>query len=150
SMKISVCIPTFNGAAYIKKCLDSLLEQNQPEFEVVVSDNASEDGTWDIVRSFRDQRIRAFRSDRNVGMANNFNRALQECRGEYVKVLCADDVIEPDALKMQADFLDAHPEIAMSTGATRLIASDDSLVGNVQWFSHTTVVTAKDLKRISL
>jgi glycosyltransferase involved in cell wall biosynthesis len=149
-MKVSVCIPTFNSAAYIGNCIESVLAQQGIEFEVIVSDNASEDNTWNIIQSFTDPRVRSFRSESNLGMATNFNRALHEARGEYVNLLCSDDLLEPNALKLQAQFLDEHPEIAMATCARRLIDSNNEVLGTVRWFSRPVIVEALNLKTISL
>src|SRR5487761_1466045 len=112
-MKISVCIPTFNSAGHVGECIESVLAQKSVEFEVIVFDNASEDDTWRIIKSLSDPRVRAFRSDRNRGMATNFNSALHEARGEYVKLLCSDDLLEPSALELQAKVLDEHTELVM-------------------------------------
>src|SRR4029077_20938954 len=105
------------------------------EFEVIVFDNASADGSWEIVNSFSDPRVRAFRSDQNRGMASNFNCALHEASGEYIKLLFSDDVLEPSALELQAQFLDEHAELVMATSATRLIDSGGNVHAMVRWFS---------------
>jgi glycosyltransferase involved in cell wall biosynthesis len=149
-MKISVCIPTFNSAVYIGECIESVLAQKGVEFEVIVFDNASADGSWEIAKSFSDPRVRAFRSDQNRGMATNFNCALQEARGEYIKLLCSDDVLEPNALEPQANFLDQHPELAMVTSATRAIDSKGKPFALVKWFSQPTIIGALNLRTISL
>ena len=96
-MKVSVCIPTYNSAAYLAECIQSVLAQRDVDFEIVISDNASDDSTWDIINSFSDPRIRASRCAKNEGMAANFNRVLQQAHGEYVKVLCSNDVLDPNA-----------------------------------------------------
>src|SRR6266404_4242605 len=149
-MKISVCIPTFNAAAYIRDCIDSVLAQRGVEFEVIVFDNASDDGTWAIIQSLSDPSIRAFRSDRNRGMAANFNSVLNAANGEYIKLLCADDLLESGALEQQANFLDQHPEVAMTTSATRLIDADNKMLATVGWFSRPLVIEAMNLRTTSL
>jgi glycosyltransferase involved in cell wall biosynthesis len=149
-MKVSVCIPTFNSEAYLASCIESVLGQNGVEFEVIFFDNASEDTTWKIVKTFSDPRLRAFRADKNCGMAANFNRAVGEARGEYVKLLCSDDLLEPSALSLQARFLDKHRETAMTNSATTLIDSNSVVRGAVKWFSEVTVVRAPNLRAISL
>lgn len=149
-MKISVCIPTFNSAAYLRACLESALAQEGAEFEVIIFDNASEDGSWEIIQSFADPRVRAFRSAQNRGMATNFNRVLHAASGEYVKVLCADDLLERGALELQAKFLDEHPGLAMVTSATRLIAANSELRATVRWFSRAVTMDDRILRTISL
>jgi len=149
-MKVSVCIPTFNSAAYVRECIESVLAQNGVELEVIVFDNASEDDTWEIVQSFSDPRISAFRSDQNRGMAANFNCTLNKARGEYVKLLCSDDRLEPSALSLQAQFLDEHEEICMATSGRLLIDSSNNVIATVQWFSRPVIIEAVNLRTISL
>jgi glycosyltransferase involved in cell wall biosynthesis len=149
-MKISVCIPTFNSACYVGDCIRSVLAQQGVEFEVIVFDNRSEDDTWEIIKSFSDPRVRAFRSDQNRGMTTNFNCALQEARGEYAKLLCSDDLLEPSALELQAKVLDQHAELVMVTSARRLIDSGSNMHSMVGWFSRSVIIGALDLKLISL
>jgi glycosyltransferase involved in cell wall biosynthesis len=145
-MKVSVCIPTFNSEAYIRSCIESVLAQKGVEFEVIVFDNASQDGTWKIIQSFSDPRLRAFRADMNCEMATNFNRALIEAKGRYIKLLCSDDILEPSALELQTKALDEQPDIAMTTCATRLIDSTDQVLGTVSWFSEAVTINAVNLK----
>jgi len=149
-MKISVCIPTYNSAAYIRECIESVLAQEGVELEVIVSDNASKDDTWGIIQSFSDTRIRAVRSSQNSGMTVNFNRALREATGEYVKLLCSDDLLEPNSLTQQAKLLDEHPELAMVTSATRLIDSHNRELAVVKWFSKPVIIETLNLRTISL
>jgi glycosyltransferase involved in cell wall biosynthesis len=150
-MKISVCIPTYNSERYIRECIASVLEQTGVEFEVVISDNASQDRTWEIVQSFAgDGRIRAVRSERNLGMAANFNAALWQAKGEYIKLLCSDDLLEPGTLELQSAFLDDHAEAVMITGGRRLIDSTNNIQGTIRWFSETVAIAAPQLKVLSL
>jgi hypothetical protein len=149
-MKVSVCIPTFNSAEYIGECMVSVLRQQDVDFELIVFDNASEDKTWDIVKSFSDPRVRAFRSDQNRGMATNFNRALDESRGEYVKLLCSDDLLEDSALALQTKFLDANRGVPMVTCATRLIDSRGHVFATVRRFGESGVIDANSLRASSL
>jgi hypothetical protein len=149
-MKISVCIPTFNSAAYIGECIESVLAQKGVEFEAIVFDNASQDHTWEIIKSFSDPRVHAFRSDQNRGLAANFNCAVQQAHGEYIKLLCSDDLLEPGALELQAKFLDEHPELVMATSATRLIDSSGKVKAMVRWISRPVTIGALELRITSL
>lgn len=149
-MMVSVCIPTFNSEQYIAACIDSVLAQHGVELEIVVFDNASEDNTWDIIQSFSDPRIRSFRSDQNRGMAKNFNSALREARGKYLNLLCSDDLLEPDALRLLSAFLEEQPRIAMATCARNLINLNNDVRGTVKWFSHPVIMDAHNLRAISL
>jgi len=83
-------------------------------------------------------------------MATNFNCALHEARGEYIKLLCSDDLLEAGALELQAKFLDEHAELAMATSATRLIDSGSNVHALVRWFSRPVIIGALDFRIISL
>ncbi len=102
--KISVCIPTFNRAEYLRDAMESALQQTYSNFELLVVDDASNDSTPEVVASFKDPRIRYFRNAENIGMVRNWNRCLEVAAGEYVTILCDDDLMHPENLseKMKA------------------------------------------------
>ena len=93
--------------------VQSVLEQSYADFEVIVVDNASEDRTAAIAQSFRDPRIRFIHYADNVGMAHNWDRALAEARGRYVKIMTHDDLLYPACLERQVRALEAHPEASL-------------------------------------
>lgn len=100
-MLVSVCIPAYNHARFLRAALESALAQSHTDIEVIVSDNKSTDDTPDVVSEFvrKDPRIRYERAAVHVGMAENFNRCLSLARGKYVKFLCADDMLEPQCVE---------------------------------------------------
>lgn len=98
---VSVCIPVYNGAAFIAEAVESVLSQTFTDYELVVLDNASTDDTPRILERFDDSRLRIIRHASNIGATANFNAALREARGEWIKILCADDALYPDCLKQQ-------------------------------------------------
>ena len=89
---VSICIPSYNYARYLPECLNSAIAQTYPNFEVVVVDNCSDDGTPELVAEYcrRYNRIVFHRNSENIGMTANFNRAMELARGKYIKFLCAD------------------------------------------------------------
>ena len=103
---VSVCIAVRNCETYIAAAIESVLAQRYDDFEVVVVDNASTDGTVGVVKSIRDDRVRLVENPVNVGPCHNWNRSIEEARGRYVKVLGADDILYPDCLAEQASVLD--------------------------------------------
>lgn len=98
---VSVCIPVRNCQDYIRDAIDSVLKQTYVNFEVVVVDDASTDRTVEAVRAFHDPRIVLFTNPRNLGVCANWNLAINKARGEYVKLLCADDVLYRNCLEQQ-------------------------------------------------
>ncbi len=113
--RLQVLIPAYNAAEYLAETLESVLTQGVTSLEVVVVDNASTDGTADVVRSFADRGVRYVRNDVNVGSSRNHNLALDMATGDYVKLLSADDVLLPGTLAKQIAALDTHPSAGVAT-----------------------------------
>jgi glycosyltransferase involved in cell wall biosynthesis len=110
-MKLNIGLPVYNGENYLEGALASILSQTFGEFELIISDNASTDGTERICRSWaaRDSRIRYLRNERNVGAAPNFNRVFELSNAEYFKWIAHDDVHEPRFLETCIQVLDSDP-----------------------------------------
>jgi glycosyltransferase involved in cell wall biosynthesis len=119
--RVSICIPTFNRAGFIRRAIDLALAQEGPDLEVVVLDDASTDGTYEIASSYADSRLRVERDGRHYGLGDNFNRALDAARGDYVKILCDDDFLYPGAVSQLAGALDRFPQATMATSAWNLL-----------------------------
>lgn len=107
---ISVCIPTYNGAQYLTDCLDSVLSQTLPDFEVVIVDDGSSDDTLDIAHSYRlrDPRIRVFKNEGNLGLAGNWNRCVHLSRGQWIKFVFQDDLVLPECLSRMLSVATEH------------------------------------------
>ncbi|KPQ39980.1 MAG: putative O-linked N-acetylglucosamine transferase, SPINDLY family [Phormidium sp. OSCR] len=117
---VTLLVPVYNRKHLIGECLDSALRQTMPNLEVVITDNASTDGTWEICQNYakRDSRIRLFRNDTNLGPVKNWMRGLEEARGQYAKFLYSDDLISPTFLEKTLPYLQNDPEIGfVYTGA---------------------------------
>lgn len=108
--KVSVILTSYNHEKYVREAISSVLEQSYGDYELIIWDDCSSDGSWEIIRSFEDRRIVAYRNETNLG-GGNVNRALEIASGEYIAIHHSDDVWEPRKLEMQVAFLDAHPEI---------------------------------------
>ena len=100
TIPISIALPVHNGANYLHEALDSICAQTFTDFEVVIADNASTDETPSICRKYarRDPRFNIKRSDQFLQQADNVNRAVDSCSGEWVKLFCHDDVMVPECL----------------------------------------------------
>src|SRR5581483_9711498 len=106
---VSVVVPAFDAARYLGRSLDSILAQSYPELEVVVVDDASTDGTADLLASYDDRRLRVLRNDRNLGQFGAINAGIAAARGAIVAVQHADDEYLPGIVERQVDVLAAHP-----------------------------------------
>lgn len=132
--KVSILIPVFNRNNYIAECIQSALDQTFTDFEIVVVDNASEDGTWEICQKFAamDSRVRIFRNDSNIGPVRNWIRCAVEAKGEFSKILFSDDCLEPNCLSEMVLKLD-DPEVALVYCAARIGKSrDESIIAYSQ------------------
>ncbi len=107
SIKLSICIGTYNRAAFIGAALDSILSQVTDECEIVISDNASTDGTEEVVAQYaqRFKGVHYFKQDENRGFDQNFDRAVELARGEYCWLMADDDVLKPGAIATVLDAL---------------------------------------------
>jgi glycosyltransferase involved in cell wall biosynthesis len=105
--EILVFVPTYNSEKYLRECLDSVLNQTFQDWECVISDDASTDKSVEIAREYekKDSRFKVLTHERNVGAANNWNRAKENNKSFATKILCADDYLMLDALKKQLDIL---------------------------------------------
>ncbi len=114
--RLSIGLPVYNGEDYLAESLDALLGQTYEDFELIISDNASTDGTGDMCRGYaeRDARIRYVRQPENIGLAGNHNFVFQQSRGELFKWAAADDLYGQDLLQSCVDALDEHPEVVLA------------------------------------
>lgn len=111
--RVSVCIPTYRGAATLAATLGSVLAQDCDGLEAVVADDASDDATVEVARAVDDPRVRVLAADRNLGPTANWDRAVAAATGTYLKVMGQDDLLLPGCLAAQAGVLRAEPEVAL-------------------------------------
>ena len=114
---LSIAIPTYNGACYIREALDSIITQLDDideEIEVVISDNASTDQTPEIIREYRGKYpfIKYFRNEENLGVDRNFDLAVRRSTGGYVWLFSDDDLIKPGGIRKVVDVIGKHPDLA--------------------------------------
>ncbi|QIS03630.1 glycosyltransferase [Nocardia brasiliensis] len=126
-VSLSVCVPAYNSARTLATTLRSVLDQDV-DFELVVLDNASTDDTDAIAHSFADPRIRLLHNDAVLPIGDNWNKAIRACRGELVKVVCADDVLRPGALAAQLAVMTEDPGIAISSSRFEVIDEDGAVL----------------------
>lgn len=112
SPKVSVVIPLYNREKYVRSAVDSILSQTFSDFELLVIDDGSTDGSIAVVQSYSDPRIRFVRNNTNLGVSATRDKGIQLARGEYLAFLDSDDCAYPDRLRKQTAFLDNHPDYA--------------------------------------
>ncbi len=107
---VSIIVPVFNGEQYLRESLDSIINQAYTEIEILVMDDASTDGTADIIASYANKVI-CHRQNQNRGQFENVNDGIAIARGEYIAVYHADDVYHSDIVAREVEFLQQYPEV---------------------------------------
>lgn len=121
--RLSIGLPVYNGEDYLAESLDALLGQTYEDFELIISDNASTDGTGDICRRYekKDSRIRYIRQPENIGAAPNHNFVFERSRGELFKWASGDDLYAYDLIEGCVAALDEHPDVVLAHSWTAAI-----------------------------
>lgn len=112
--RISVLMPVYNGMPYVREAIDSVRAQSCQDWELVISDNGSVDGTADYVRSVQDSRIRFYQQADDLGVYGNLNFLIAHAESSIAQILCADDTLLDGALEKIATFMEARPTCALS------------------------------------
>lgn len=153
---VSIVLPMYNAAKYIKECVDSILAQTYSDFELLIIDDGSTDDSVKIVETYKDSRIRLIRN--NHDFIASLNKGMAESRGKYVARMDADDKMKPYRLEKQIEVMETMPEIALCCSYMQRMGGTDIynagiegqfshfksllLVGN--FISHPTTMMRKD------
>lgn len=131
--KVSVCIPSYNYADYISYAIESVISQTYENIELIIIDDCSLDNTDEVVSKYLsiDKRISYYKNDNNVGMVANWNLCLQKASGDYVKILCADDLLEPDCIEKCVKVFADNPTVTVVASARLLIDKDSNPIGSL-------------------
>jgi glycosyltransferase involved in cell wall biosynthesis len=121
--RVSIAVPAYNCERFVAQSLESLLGQTYGDFELVISDNASTDGTEDVCRRYAalDRRVRYVRRSENIGGPGNFRYVFSLCEGEYHKWSTADDYWDQNFLARAVEVLDRNADVVLCYPKTRLI-----------------------------
>lgn len=128
---VSILIPVYNRKNFIAECIESALNQSYENIEVIISDNCSTDGTWEICKEYqkKDSRIRIFRNHRNVGPVLNWINCAEKARGSYSKILFSDDLLKKVCVEKMVVPL-ARKEIGFTFCSAELGVDIDNYVVN--------------------
>jgi len=127
---ISVCIPTYRGAIHLDAAIESVLNQDFTDLELIVIDDNSPDNTYEVVSQYQDPRLRYLKNPSNLGPEGNWNRCLTEAKGKYFKLLPQDDILSKDCLSRQIDILerDTEESIALVFCARHIIDANGKIM----------------------
>ena len=139
---VSVVIPVFNGEKTIRETIESVLNQTLTDFELVVINDGSQDGTLDIVERIPDSRIQVF-SYPNAGQSTSRNRGIEIAKGDYISFIDADDLWTPDKLEAQLQALQANPKAGVAYSWTDWIDESSQLLGKGSYNTEQGAVFTK-------
>lgn len=111
--KVSVVMPAYNAEKYVTQAIDSILGQSFTDFEFLILNDCSTDGTEALICAYNDPRIVYIKNEKNMGVAATLNKGLAAAKGEYIARMDADDISLPERFEKQVAFLDAHPHVAV-------------------------------------
>lgn len=139
---VSVLIPTYNSEKYIKDTLESILNQTYGNLEIVVIDDASIDSTLEIVKKYKDQRIKLYINNKNLGISENMNKGIRLSNGKYLAIMDADDWSYPYRIEEQVKLMEDNPKVVLCSGYM------DICDENLQFQNTRTYPTTnKDIRR---
>lgn len=118
---VSICIPAYNAAKFLEETIKSVLGQTYSNIQLIVVDNASTDETGEIVRSFEDDRITYVRNPKTLPAHANWTAATAIATGEWTKLLCADDVLDPECIEKSLMLSSANPTAGVVAGGRDVI-----------------------------
>jgi glycosyltransferase involved in cell wall biosynthesis len=121
---VSVAITAYNSAPWVAEAVRSALEQTMRDIEVVVVDDASTDDTYAAVAGVDDPRLRLYRNSANLGEAANWNRTVSLCRSPLVKLLCSDDVLDPECVEKMSRLF-SQPSVGMVFSRRTILGDED-------------------------
>lgn len=129
SIKISVLMPVYNGEKYIKKAIESILNQSYTNFEFIIINDGSTDKSEQIIKSYNDYRIRFINNAENKGLISTLNEGLKKATGKYIARMDQDDISLPYRFEKQYTYLEKNPDISLIGSFAELINANDKRIG---------------------
>ena len=123
--EVSVILTVYNRAPYLKRCINSLLEQSFTDWELIAIDDGSEDNSFDVLKGYlrKDSRIKLIRH-KNMKLPLSRNKGIIASKGKYITFLDSDDEYEKDHLLKRVDYMESRPEIDMIRGGVKIIGNE--------------------------
>lgn len=149
---VSVVIPAYNNEDTIGATVKSVMGQTYRNLEIIVVDDASTDGTAEVILGLqeKDARIRLYRNEKNLGMAGNWNECMRRAGGEYVKLVCADDLLDAEAIEREAEAMERYPSVNLVESDTRLVDIYGKKTGVFRRYRKAGVVDGKKIAKTAL
>lgn len=144
---VSILLPVYNGAAFLEAAIESALAQSFKDFELLIVDDCSTDGSYAIIEAMkqRDPRIKSFINETNQGLFANYNRCLSLAEGRYIKPFAQDDILAQDCLKRMFDVLERDPSVVLVSSARNITDADGTTVETKCTFPGDRKVRGEDV-----
>lgn len=130
--QISVLMPVYNAQKYLGEAIDSIINQSYKNWELILINDGSDDGSEAIIKSYEDTRIKYLKNDFNIGLINTLNKGLEFCSGKYIARMDADDIALKDRLAHQYKFLESNPAYGMCGGDALVIDNNGKETGRIK------------------
>jgi glycosyltransferase involved in cell wall biosynthesis len=161
---VSVILPVYNGAAFLRESIDSILAQTFRDLELIIIDDGSTDATAEIVFSYRDNRVRFLQNEVNLGLIESLNKGLRTAKGEFIARMDADDVAFPQRLEKQLEIFRSNSSVLVCGSNYAIegssifqyrskVTDNDYLKSNLLFatcFSHPTVMMRNVFKKLDI
>ena len=142
---VSIVIPVHNAEEYINEALDSCINQTYENLEILVVDDKSQDNTLNILKEYeqKDSRIKVLPVEKQDGLGNVINIGIRRSRGKYIARMDADDVMYPDRIEKQVNYLESNPNCVAVGGQIDIIDKEGNIIGHREY-----AIKDKDIKKI--
>jgi len=127
--KVSICVPVYNAEKYLRKALDSIVNQTYPYHEVIVSDNASTDNSYNIAQEYAGPKVKIVRNDKNLYGIKNYNKLINMAQGDLIALYHSDDMYEPTIVEEEVKEFIRHPQLGAVFTAAYMIDENDAIIG---------------------
>lgn len=124
---VSILMPVYNTAPYLKEAMDSMLSQTFKDFELIVLNDCSPDNADEILDMYNDPRIVRYKGERNMGLSNVLNAGMDMARGKYIARMDSDDISLPNRLEVQVKYMEEHPDIDLCSCGMKMFGAKDDV-----------------------
>ncbi|MDO7488042.1 glycosyltransferase [Peribacillus frigoritolerans] len=129
--KVTVGISVYNNEKTIKYAINSILNQSYTNWELIIIDDGSTDNSLEIIRSYKDERIKVFTDGKNKGLITRLNQMINLCQTDFFFRMDSDDIMHPERIRKQVDFLIENKEIDI-VGAEAIVVDEDNVISGIR------------------
>ena len=147
---LSVVLPTYNGLPYVKESVESVLKQTYRDFEFLICDDHSTDGTWEYLQTITDSRIRLFRNEQNKGLFPTLNFLIRQANAQWIHLWSQDDIMYPFCLEEEIRFAQRHPDVPFFFSQRDIIDGSGNIIKPYKGNYTNETISERHLIKISI